>query len=128
MTVVDFGFDFVGGDRLPEAWPTTPRVVFRVARKKRLITNNTAIDAGLLRIVVHAGERPLGATVLRDFILFRRKPAAEFFFSERLLGHGSNLVADSAGVLNQVDVVQHLIEHVTSLDCGETLRIAWGNT
>lgn len=92
-------------DRLPEARPPTAGIEFFFAGEQGFATDNAVIDARFFGIVVDPGEGPFGTTILGNFVLLGGKALPKLFFSKGLLGHTNNLVVNTAGVLNQVDVI-----------------------
>src|ERR1700728_1575856 len=77
----------IGRERQPEARPPGTRVILGSGAEQFLPTAHAAIDAGVLVVGVLAGERRLGAFVLRHVVLQRRKPGAQLRIIGRFSAH-----------------------------------------
>ena len=78
VTAVDLFVNALNGDRACEARPSAPGIELRVGVEKSRAAAHAAIHAGCRRLVVLAGERPLGGLFPRYGELHRRQLLAPF--------------------------------------------------
>ena len=67
------GGNIFGRNRLPETGPTRPRIEFRLGRKERCVTANTAIQSRLVQIPIGAGVCHFGIGPAGDVERVRRE-------------------------------------------------------
>ena len=130
--------DQIVSDRLPEAGPAGTAFVFGVRGKERCVADDAFVNPLVFVIPRHPGEGPFGPSLLGDVILLGGETLTKLVLGEGLgwfchayvTVHQLNVFqefcspysADAAGVLYQVDLIQHLIEAITRLDGGICLR------